>query len=205
VNLLKVDHYFSEYPSSKPRFGLIKAYLRGRSFEFCTASGVFSKRRVDLGTHLLIDHMVLPENGFLLDLGCGYGAVGVVAAALNPHLRVFMVDVNKRAIRLARMNARKNGAINTEFKSGFLYAPVNNMQFDVILSNPPMSAGMRIVWRAVDQAPLHLVGNGIFEIVVRSNIGGKPLANVMEETFGNVETLARRSGYRILMSKKPKT
>lgn len=166
-------------------------------------SGVFSKKRVDLGTHLLIDHMVLPENGSLLDLGCGYGAVGVVAAALNPHLRVFMVDINKRAIRLARVNAQRNGTTNVEFRSGFLYEPVNEMQFDVILSNPPMSAGMRIVLRIIDQAPLHLVGNGIFEIVVRSKIGGKRFANVMEKTFGNVETLARRSGYRILMSKKP--
>jgi 16S rRNA G1207 methylase RsmC len=203
VNLLKVDHYFSQHPSSKPRFGLIRASLRGQSFEFRTVSGVFSKKRVDLGTHLLIDHMVLPENGSLLDLGCGYGAVGIVAAALNPHLRVFMVDINKRAITLARVNAQKNGTTNTEFRSGFLYEPINEMQFDVILSNPPMSAGMKIVLRIIDQAPLHLVGNGIFEIVVRSKIGGKRLANVMEETFGSVETLARRSGYRILMSKKP--
>ena len=203
MNLLNVDHYFSEYPSSKRRSGLIKAYLRGRSFEFCTASGVFSKKRVDLGTHLLIDHIVFPENGSLLDLGCGYGAVGVVAAALNPHLRVFMVDVNKRAVRLARVNAQKNGTTNTEFRSGFLYEPVSEMQFDVILSNPPISAGMKIVLPIIDQAPLHLVGNGIFEIVVRWKIGGERLANVMEETFGNVETLARRSGYRILMSKKP--
>jgi 16S rRNA G1207 methylase RsmC len=203
VNLLNVDHYFSQFPSSKPRFGLIRASLRGRSFEFRTVSGVFSKKRVDLGTHLLIDHMILPEYGSLLDLGCGYGAVGIVAAALNPHLRVFMVDVNKRAVTLARVNAQKNGTTNTEFRSGFLYEPVSEMQFDVILSNPPISAGMKIVLRIIDQAPLHLVGNGIFEIVVRSKIGGKRLANVMEETFGNVETLARRSGYRILMSKKP--
>jgi len=203
VNLLNVDHYFSQHPSSKPRFGLIRASLRGRSFEFCSASGVFSKKRVDLGTRLLIDRMVLPENGSLLDLGCGYGAVGVVAAALNPHLRVFMVDVNKRAIRLARENAQRNGTTNLEFRSGFLYEPVNEMQFDVILSNPPMSAGMKTVLRIIDQAPLHLVANGIFEIVVRSKMGGKRLANVMRETFGNAETLARRSGYRILMSKKP--
>jgi 16S rRNA G1207 methylase RsmC len=203
VNLLNVDHYFSQDPSSKPHFGLIRAYLREQSFEFRTVSGVFSKKRVDLGTHLLIDHMVLPENGSLLDLGCGYGAVGIVAATLNPHLRVFMVDVNKRAITLARVNAQKNGTTNTEFRSGFLYEPINEMQFDVILSNPPMSAGMKIVLRIIDQAPLHLVGNGIFECVVRSKIGGRRLANVMEETFGNVETLARRSGYRILMSKKP--
>lgn len=204
VTLSNVDHYFSQHPSSKPRYGLIRAYLRGRFFEFYTASGVFSKKRVDLGTHLLIESMVLPEHGSLLELGCGYGAVGVVAAVLKPHLRVFMADVNERAIRLARVNAQRNGAaVNTEFRRGSLYEPVSEIQFDAILSNPPVSAGMKIVLPIIEQAPFRLAGNGLFEIVIRSKVGGKRLANAIEEAFGNLEVLARESGYRVLMSKKP--
>jgi len=200
---VRADHYFSQHPSSRPRYGLIRARLRGRFFEFYTASGVFSKKRVDLGTHLLIENMVLPEYGSLLEMGCGYGAVGIVAATLNPHLRVFMIDVNERAIRLARANAQRNEVDNAEFRWGFLYEPVDEIQFDAILSNPPVSAGMRIVKRIIEQAPLHLVRNGILEIVVRSKIGGKILMNVMAEAFDNVEVLARESGYRVLASKKP--
>ena len=96
------DHYFSAEPKSKERFGLVRTALCGRSFEFLTASSVFSKRRVDPGTRLLIESMVLPKSGCVLDIGCGYGAVGIVAAALNPKLKVVMSDVNVRAVRLAR-------------------------------------------------------------------------------------------------------
>lgn len=201
--MTRVDHYFSQRPASKPRYGLIRAQLRGRFFEFLTASGVFSKKRIDLGTSLLLESMLLPESGSMLDLGCGYGAVGIVAAVLNPHLQVFMVDVNQRAVRLARENAKGNGATNVVLRRGFLYEPVSDMRFDVILSNPPVSAGMKIVLPIIEQAPSHLAEHGIFQIVVRSKIGGKRLVKVVEETFGNVEVLARGSGYRVLMSKKP--
>src|SRR5208283_4853467 len=102
------DHYFSAEPKSKERFGLVRTALCKRSFEFLTASSVFSKRRVDPGTRLLIESMVLPKTGCVLDIGCGYGAVGIVAAALNPKLSVVMSDVNTRAVRLAKRNVELN-------------------------------------------------------------------------------------------------
>jgi 16S rRNA (guanine1207-N2)-methyltransferase len=203
MTMPQTDHYFSQHPVSKPNYGLIKVQLRGRFFEFLTASGVFSKKRIDLGTKLLVESMVLPETGSVLDLGCGYGAVGIVAAVLSPQLRVFMADVNERAIRLARENAKRNGAANIEFGSGFLYEPVSDMRFDAVLSNPPVSAGMKVVLPIIEQAPSHLADNGVLEVVVRSKVGGKRLAEVMEETFGYVEVLSRESGYRVLLSKKP--
>ena len=98
------DHYFSSEPKSEERFGLVRASLCGRNFEFLTASSVFSKTKIDLGTQLLIESMVLPKTGTYLDIGCGYGVVGIVAAKLNPKLCVFMTDVNVRAVRLARKN-----------------------------------------------------------------------------------------------------
>ena len=92
-----VDHYFSKEPSCDDRFGIVKATLRGRNFQFLTSSSVFSKKKVDLGTHVLIDAMALPPVGSVLDIGCGYGAVGITAAATNPKLHVMMTDVNMRA------------------------------------------------------------------------------------------------------------
>ena len=79
-----------------------------KCFEFLTASSVFSKRRVDVGSRLLIESMVLPKTGCVLDIGCGYGAVGIAAAAFNPRLRVVMTDVNVRAVRLAKKNVILN-------------------------------------------------------------------------------------------------
>ena len=100
------DHYFVPEPKSKERFGLVRTVLCGKSFEFLTASSVFSKRRIDPGTRLLIESMVLPKTGCILDIGCGYGAVGIVAAALNPKLSVIMTDVNTRAVRLTKRESR---------------------------------------------------------------------------------------------------
>ena len=139
------DHYFSAEPKSKERFGLVRTSLCGRSFEFLTASSVFSKRRVDLGTRLLIESMVLPKTGCILDIGCGYGAVGIVAAALNPKLSVVMTDVNTRAVRLAKKNVELNKIANAEVRYGYFYEPVEGLMFNCVLSNPPVSAGMETV------------------------------------------------------------
>lgn len=194
-------HYFSEKTKVKPKYGVIRVYLRGRYFEFLTSSGVFSHKRIDLGTRLLIESMVLPEEGSVLDLGCGYGSVGIVTATLKPKLKVYMVDINERAVKLARENAKKNLVENVRIMQGFLYEPVKELKFNVILCNPPISAGMKTVKRIIIEAPAHLKENGMLEIVVRSKIGGKIVKKFMEETFGNVEVHAIQSGYRILISK----
>jgi len=198
----ELNHYFAEHPKSKMRLGIIHTHLRGIHFEFLTASGVFSKKRVDLGTRLLIESMVLPQEGYVLDIGCGYGAVGIAAATFNPNLRVIMVDVNERAVRLARQNAEKNYVSNVEVGRGYLYAPVKDLVFSCVLSNPPVSAGMETVKAIISEAPEHMASKALFQMVVKSKIGGKRLLMVFEEAFGNIEVLARKSGYRVLMSKK---
>jgi 16S rRNA (guanine1207-N2)-methyltransferase len=197
-----VEHYFAERPKSKARYGLIRTYLRGRAFEFLTASGVFSKERIDLGTRLLIESMMLPKKGCVLDIGCGYGVVGIVAAAVQPSLEVNLTDVNGRAVWLAQQNIQKNCVYNAEAKRGFLYEPVNDLAFDCVLSNPPVSAGMQIVKSIILGAPPHMTRGATFQMVVRSKVAGKRLRAFFEEAFGAVEILARESGYRVLLSKK---
>ncbi len=197
-----VNHYFAKHPNSKLRLGLIRTYLRGRSFEFLTASGVFSKKRLDLGTRLLIESMVLPEEGYVLDVGCGYGAVGIVAAACNPNLRVILVDVNERAVWLAKQNIEINRVGNAEVKQGYLYEPVKGLSFNCVLSNPPVSAGMETVKAIIIGASEHMASNALFQMVVKSKVGGKRLCMILENTFGNVDVLARKSGYRVLVSEK---
>lgn len=196
------EHYYVKQPRSRFRVGLIRTYLRGHFFEFLTASSVFSKKRVDLGTRLLIESMILPEKGYVLDLGCGYGPVGVAASVFNPYLHVVMVDVNERAVWLAKENAKRNKAGNVEVRCGFLYEPVENMKFDVVLCNPPVSAGKKMVSQIVTNTSEHLREDGSFQLVVRSKIGGKRLLESLKKTFGDVKVLARKSGYRVFLSKK---
>jgi 16S rRNA (guanine1207-N2)-methyltransferase len=198
----ELEHYFVEHPKSKATFGIIQACLRGKRFEFLTSSGVFSKEKIDLGTRLLIESMILPEKGCVLDLGCGYGAVGISAAAFNPDLRVVMIDVNYRATWLARQNVERNCVFNVEVKRGNLFEPVEDYVFDCVLSNPPVSAGMEVVKAMIHGAPQYMAKRGVFQMVIRSKVAGKRFTGFFEEAFGNVDVLARESGYRVLISKK---
>jgi 16S rRNA (guanine1207-N2)-methyltransferase len=197
-----VDHYFAENPKSAPRFGLIRTSLRGKTFEFLTSSGVFSKSSIDLGTRLLIESMILPKKGHALDVGCGYGPIGITAAAFNPNLSVTLIDINARAVRLTKKNIEKNCVENAEAKRGYLYEPVKNQIFDSVLSNPPVSAGLETVREMICRGPEHMACRAKLQMVFRSKVGGKRLQEIFEQAFGNVEVLARQSGYRVLMSEK---
>jgi 16S rRNA (guanine1207-N2)-methyltransferase len=198
-----LNHYFVAHPKSNLRLRVIRTHLRGIPFEFMTASGVFSKRRVDLGTRLLIESMIVPEEGCVLDVGCGYGAVGIAAATVNPDLHIIMVDVNERAVWLARQNIEINHVSNVEVRRGHLYEPVKGLTFNCVLSNPPVSAGMQTVKAIVTEAPKQMTTKAVFQMVVKSKIAGKRLHMIFEEAFGNVTVHARKSGYRVLMAEKP--
>ncbi len=196
------EHYFAALPKSQAKLGLIQTNLRGIFFEFLTASSVFSKKQVDLGTRLLIETMVLPKTGVVLDVGCGYGAVGIAAAASNPRLQLVMTDVNVRAVRLARQNIKINKINNAEVRCGYLYEPVKDATFNCVLSNPPVSAGMEIVKTIINEALKVMMSEATFQMVILSKIGAKTLPSVLNETFGNCAVLARRSGYRVLIAEK---
>jgi 16S rRNA (guanine1207-N2)-methyltransferase len=198
-----VGHYFSRRPEAPERWGLLRCRLKGLEFEFVTSSGVFSPRALDRGTRLLVESMIIPERGAVLDVGCGYGPVGIAAARIRPGLEVWMTDVNERAITLAEENARRNRVGDVIVRQGDLYEPVGDAVFTAILSNPPISAGMRrmvepLVGGAVDR----LLGGGSLQLVAQSNKGGRTVASLMEGYFGGVEVVARGGGYRVLMSVK---
>ncbi len=196
------DQYYSETPKSEARFGLVRTCLRGKPFEFTTASSVFSIKRVDPGSRVLIESMVLPERGWVLDIGCGYGVVGIAAAKFNPKLTVIMTDVNRRAVLLARQNAERNHVANVEVRHGNLYKPVEGCCFDCVLSNPPVSAGMQTVEDIIRGAPALMAPKSMLQMVVRSKIGKKVLPEVFQETFGNFKVQAIESGYRVLTAIK---
>jgi 16S rRNA G1207 methylase RsmC len=195
------EHYFSSAPQAEVNYGLVRTKFFGRSFEFITASSVFSKHRIDTGTQLLIESMVLPESGLLLDIGCGYGAVGIVAATINSKLQIYLSDVNARAVNLAKKNIERNRVSNAQIRCGYLYEPVKDLKVDCILSNPPISAGMEIVKAIITEAPKIMQPEAVFEMVIRSKIGAKIFPALFIETFGNCTIASRESGFRVLIGK----
>lgn len=197
-----IEHYFSSNPKSKYNLNLISVVLRNRNFNFLSSSSVFSKKRIDPGTKLLIKTMILPNEGRILDLGCGYGAVGIVASSINPKLEVLMTDINSRAVELAKLNVKKNKIFNAKVKKGYLFEPVNDLVFNCILLNPPVSAGMKLVKTMILEAPKVMTSKSLFQMVIRSKIGAKILPKIFKETFGNFTVLSRESGYRVLKAEK---
>src|SRR5574340_795939 len=102
-------HYFSVRPAVASRPRELRVRLRGRQWTLLADRGVFASAAVDAGTKLLIETMVIHASDDVLDLGCGYGPVGLVAASLAPQGRVMLVDINERAVELAQENARRAG------------------------------------------------------------------------------------------------
>ena len=137
------EHYFTRRPQSAEDRRRFQTELRGFSFLFVTDAGVFSRDDVDEGSRTLIGLMELAPGARVLDIGCGYGPIGLAAARLAPQGHVTMTDINERAAELARENARLNGIANVTVKTGDLFEPVAGETFDVILANPPIRAANR--------------------------------------------------------------
>ncbi len=195
------SHYFSEEPLGRRGRYEFTVAVRGLTVRIVSSPGVFSAARLDRGTRLLVESMVVEDGWRVLDLGTGYGVIGIVAAKLAPRGYVVMTDINRRAVRLARLNLRLNGVPNAEVRWGDLYEPVRGERFNTIVANPPISAGMETCLRIVDGAPEHLVEGGLLQLVARHNKGGRRLMARMEEVFGNVEVLAAGGGYRVYASR----
>lgn len=196
-----VEHYYNER-TRKGAYQFVSDFIRGISVEFEVAPGLFSYKQVDEGTKLLLEYAKIPERGAVLDLGCGYGVIGILIAKLNPHLEVYMVDINRDAVKLARRNTTRNKLDPNRVKvlHGNLYEPVKDMKFDAIYSNPPFSAGMNVVERIIVEAPKHLKPGGTLQIVVRK--GAEKVYNLMAQTFGMVEKLASKKGYKVYLAQK---
>ncbi len=190
-------HYFAPRPQAPSRPREVELQFRGRRYRFLTDRGVFSYGRVDRGTRLLLEALEVGPRDEVLDLGCGYGVVGVVAATLAPEGKVVMVDVNARAVELARENARRHGLGNVEVLEGDLYGPVAGRRFDVIVTNPPIRAGRAVVRALVEGAVRHLKPHGRFYLVARTAQGAKTLGKMVAEVFGQVEEVERGGGYRV--------
>lgn len=163
-----------------------------------TDAGVFARGRLDRGTRLLIDAVDVSEGAVVLDLGCGYGPIGIAAALACPTCRVYMVDVNERACELARRNASQNGVTNVEVRCGAGFRPVEGMRFDLVLSNPPIRAGKRVLFELVEEAARHLEPGGRLVMVAQTKQGAKSLLRKLGQVFPTAREVEKGGGYRVI-------
>jgi 16S rRNA (guanine1207-N2)-methyltransferase len=199
------EHYFTERPRSLHRKRELRFLYRGDVLTFETDAGVFAAEGLDPGTALLIEALEPAPAARVLDLGCGWGAVGVAAAKAAPQGEVVMTDVNRRAILLARRNARRNGVTNAEVRPGSLYAPVGLETFDLIATNPPYHAGRETILALLAEAPAHLTPGGLLLLVGKGSQGIQFYQGWIAEHWGReaVTVLRRGSGYRVLGARPP--
>lgn len=197
------EHYYSRKPSTDSNPVKWQSELKGNSFRFKADSGVFSKKEVDFGSRLLIDTFELNKaDGLILDVGCGYGPIGLSLAKAYPDAMVHMVDVNERAIMLAEENASENKVNNVKIYESDRLTGVEEKGFNAILTNPPIRAGKKIVHDIFDQSFLHLAECGELWVVIQKKQGAPSAMEKMKELFGEVDIAAKSKGYFILKSVK---
>lgn len=191
------EHYFASTPRSPQRPRVVRVALRGQPWAFQTAGGVFARRGLDAGTRLLIETMRVGRADRVLDLGCGYGAIGLVAARLAPRGRVWLIDANQRAAALAQTNADENGISNVRVVVGDGAAAVRDGSIDLVVTNPPIRAGRRVVETFIDDAWRVLRPGGRFYLVARTAQGAKTLNRLIASRFGAVRQASVARGYRV--------
>ncbi|MGG3161682.1 class I SAM-dependent methyltransferase [Geobacillus stearothermophilus] len=197
------EHYYSAAPTSERNPQTWTFTLRGHEFRFTTDSGVFSKRGVDFGTQLLIETFEEPEvAGDLLDVGCGYGPIGLALAKSFPNRLVQMIDVNERALELARENKRANHIDNVRIYQSDLFSEVGEQRFAAVVTNPPIRAGKRVVHAIFEQSRDHLLDGGELWVVIQKKQGAPSALKKLKELFPFVEVASKKKGYYIIKAKK---
>ncbi len=195
-----MPHYYSEEQDSAFTPKKITSFFHGREFTFHSSTGVFSKDAVDRGTSLLAQHMIVNEGEKVLDIGCGIGILGIVAGSLGA--RAILCDTNIRAVTLAKKNIALNRVDNSNAIQSDLYQNIPDADFDVILTNPPQSAGKQVCFELIEGAFTHLKKGGSLQLVARPNKGGKTLAKKMEDVFRNVSVVVKKAGFAVYLSRK---
>ena len=196
------QHYYSQQPEVRHARRTIDTVLRGKKFRFTSDAGVFSKGDIDYGSRVLIEAMVIPSHASVLDVGCGYGPIGLSAAYLAPEGHVTMVDINSRAVELARENAQQNGIRNVTVMESDVLGALNDQKFDVILTNPPIRAGKAVVHQIFEEAYDHLNEGGFLWIVIQKKQGAPSAVAKLESLFSVVEEVGKDRGYRIIKAQK---
>ena len=196
------DHYYTKEPQSAHHEAYVEMNYRGHALRFETDSGVFSKTELDRGTQILLDALPEAMSGDVLDMGCGWGAIGISLAIAFSDVRVCMTDINERACLLSRKNAER-ARVQAEVLQSDGWEMLSERLFDHIVQNPPIRAGKAVIYAMFSEAAKHLKPGGILWLVIRKQQGAPSAKTYLETLFHSVEVPEKEAGYWIFRCTEP--
>lgn len=200
-----MSHYFQDDPNLVSNIKEITFEINGITMKLLTDNGVFSKNNVDEGSYAFLKVLLpLDLGNRILDLGCGYGTIGLTLAKAHEEVRITLADVNPRAVALCERNA---GLLNLSPRVTILQSDIYEKiegPYDSIVVNPPIRAGKKVTYRMYEEAKQYLIDGGSLYIVIRKAQGAESASKYIETIFGNVTLLKREKGYYIYRATKSK-
>lgn len=197
-----MKHYFTDNSELESKPTTFTYTYMDKNILFTTDIGVFSKNMIDFGSRVMLDSMTITKHQkTVLDIGCGYGALGISLKMLHSHLKVEMIDVNDRAVTLSKKNIEQNQLSDITVYKSNLFEKVNGT-FDVIVTNPPIRAGKAVVKQILEESYKYLNTQGELWVIIQKKQGAPSAKKKMEEVFTNVEVVKRNKGYYLLKSVK---
>ena len=198
-----MSYYFDENPNSESNIKEIKFSLYGQNYAYFTDNGVFSKSKIDEGTYIFLKVLLpLHLTGRILDLGCGYGPIGLTIALNEKQARVDLADINSRALALA---SRSGERLNLNDRVTFLHSDIFEKiegPYDSIVVNPPIRAGKVVTYRMYEESKQYLIDGGSLYVVIRRKQGAESALKYIETVFENVSVLHKEKGYWIIKATK---
>ena len=193
-----MEHYYSSNPTSDSKERELIYELNAIKFRFISDNGVFSKNHVDFATDFLLKTIFMLVEGTILDVGCGYGPIGICLSK-NPNVtNVTMLDVNHRALDLSQRNIKLNNVKNVQVIESNGFENIHDT-FDTIVTNPPIRAGKEVIYQMYQEAKEHLQEGGKFFLVINKKHGAPSTIKFLTEVFGNCEIVDKKAGFHVLM------
>ena len=195
-----MSHYFINDSNLKSNRRTLDLYLNDNKLSFISDSGVFSNTQIDYGSYTFLKVLLKQENVTdLLDVGCGYGVLGITLKYFKTCQNVDMVDINPKAISLTKENIDYYNLENVNCFISDGLSEVNKL-YDRIVINPPIRAGKAVIYKMFDDSLNHLKENGALFIVIKKSLGANSAIKKLQELFKHVEVLEKDKGYYIIKS-----